>query len=150
MTDLSKPYRGGLVGKTHQFALTVYFEDTDTAQIVYYANYLKFMDRARTDMLQCVGIDHAAVHIEGGGAYAVAEVNIRYLRSAHVGDDLLVLTELREVRAASIRVHQRVMRGAEKLAEAEVTAAFLTPQGRPQRQPRDWMDTFNSLVVQEG
>jgi len=150
VSDFSKPYRGGLVGKAHHFALTVYFEDTDTAQIVYYANYLKFMDRARTDMLQCVGIDHAAVHNGGEGAYAVAEVNIRYVRSAYVGDDLLVVTELREVRAASIRVHQRVMRGDEKLAEAEVTAAFLTPQGRPQRQPKDWVETFEGLVVREG
>jgi len=143
------PYRGGLVGKEHHFALTVYFEDTDTAQIVYYANYLKFLDRARTDMLQAVGIDHAAVHNSGGGAYAVAEVGIRYRQSAHVGDNLLVRTSLRAVRAASLQVHQRVMRGDELLAQADVTAAFLTPEGRPQRQPREWIEKFKALIVQE-
>ena len=150
ISDFSKPYRGGLVGKEHHFALTVYFEDTDTAQIVYYANYLKFMERARTDMLRAIGIDHAAVHHAGDGAYAVAEANIRYLRSARIGDDLLIVSTLHEVRAASVRIHQRVMRGEELLTEADVTAVFITPDGRPQRQPREWIDKFKPLLVQEG
>jgi acyl-CoA thioester hydrolase len=150
ISDFSKPYRGGLVGKEHHFALTVYFEDTDTAQIVYYANYLKFMERARTDMLRAIGIDHAAVHHAGDGAYAVAEANIRYLRSARIGDDLLIISTLHEVRAASVRIHQRVMRGEELLTEADVTAVFITPDGRPQRQPREWIDKFKPLLVQEG
>ena len=144
------PYRGGLVGNAHHFALTVYFEDTDTAQVVYYANYLKFIERARSDMLLAVGVDHAAVHLSGGGVYVVAEVNIRYLRPARIGDDLLVISRLLEVRAASIRIQQRVMRGAEMLAEAEVTAAFLGGDGRPQRQPREWIDKFRPLVAREG
>jgi acyl-CoA thioester hydrolase len=144
------PYRGGMVGNEHHFALTVYFEDTDTAQVVYYANYLKFIERARSDMLLALGIDHAAVHLSGGGTYVVAQVNIRYLRSARIGDDLLVVSRLLEVRAASIRIQQRVMRGPEMLAEAEVTAAFLGADGRPQRQPREWIETFRPLVLQEG
>ena len=148
-SDFSKPYSGGLVGDEHHFALRVYFEDTDTAQIVYYANYLKFLERARTDMLEAVGIDHAAVHHDGLGAYAVAEVKIRYLRSARVGDTLLIRSRLREVRAASVRIHQRVMRGDELVAEAEVTAAFITAEGRPQRQPREWIEKFRPLVAQE-
>ena len=85
------PYRGGFVGKQHRFALTVFFEDTDTAGIVYYANYLKFMERARSDMLRAAGIDQRAAKEDGTGVYAVAEVNIRYLRPAKLGDDLLVL-----------------------------------------------------------
>ncbi|MEO6361578.1 MAG: YbgC/FadM family acyl-CoA thioesterase [Sphingomicrobium sp.] len=143
------PYRGGLVGNEHHFALTVYFEDTDTAQIVYYANYLKFLDRARTDMLEAVGISHAAVHREGRGVYAVAAVDIRYLSSARAGDHLLVLTRLEQVRAASLLIHQRVMRGPETLAEARVTAAFITPQGRPQRQPREWIEKFKAMIGRE-
>lgn len=143
------PYRGGMVGNEHRFALTVYFEDTDTAQIVYYANYLKFLDRARTDMLEAVGISHAEVHRSGLGAYAVASVDIRYLRSAHVGDHLLVLTRVEQVRAASLVIHQRVMRGDELLADAHVTAAFITPDGRPQRQPREWIGKFRALIERE-
>jgi acyl-CoA thioester hydrolase len=147
--SFDKPYRGGLVGKEHHFALTVYFEDTDTAQIVYYANYLKFLDRARTDMLEAIGIDHAAVHNSGRGAYAVAQVNIRYARSAKVGDTLLIRSRLREIRAAAVTIHQRVMRGDELMAEADVTAVFISPDGRPQRQPREWVETFQSLLVRE-
>jgi acyl-CoA thioester hydrolase len=130
--------------------LTVYFEDTDTAQVVYYANYLKFIERARSDMLLAIGIDHAQVHLSGGGVYVVAEVNIRYLRPARIGDNLVIVSRLLEVRAASIRIQQRVMRGAELLADAEVTAAFIGSDGRPQRQPREWIDMFRPLVVREG
>jgi acyl-CoA thioester hydrolase len=58
--EYSKPYSGGWVGNTHRFALRVYFEDTDVAQVVYYANYLKYMERARSDMLRSAGIDQRA------------------------------------------------------------------------------------------
>jgi acyl-CoA thioester hydrolase len=149
MNDFSKPYRGGLVGNEHHFALTVYFEDTDTAQIVYYANYLKFMERARSDMLRAADIDQRPVLEAGGGVYAVAQVNIRYVRPARLGDDLLVVSKLEQVRAASLIIHQRVMRGTELLADAHVTAAFITPEGRPQRQPREWMEKYQALIGQE-
>ena len=98
------PYRGGFVGEEHRFALTVYFEDTDTAGIVYYANYLKFMERARSDMLRAVGIDQRAAKEAGEGVYAVAEVNIRYLRPARLGDDLLVVSTV-EAGAGGQRHH---------------------------------------------
>ena len=148
-SDFDTPYRGGLVGNEHHFALTVYFEDTDTAQIVYYANYLKFMERARSDMLRAAGIDQRAVLDAGGGVYAVAEVKIRYVRPAKLGDDLLVVSKLEQVRAASLVIHQRVMRGTELLADAHVTAAFITSEGRPQRQPREWMEKYQALIGQE-
>lgn len=150
MSDFDKPYRGGMVDNEHHFALTVYFEDTDTAQVVYYANYLKFMERARSDMLRSVGIDHVGVHHAGGGVHVVAEVHIRYLLSARLGDDLLVVSKVRKVRAASVVIHQRVMRGEDIVADAEVTAAFIGADGRPQRQPREWIDLFRPLVAQEG
>jgi len=143
--DLDTPYRGGFVGREHHFALTVYFEDTDTAGIVYYANYLKFMERARSDMLRATGIDQRAAKEAGTGVYAVAEVNIRYLRPARLGDDLVVLSTVEQVRAASVLIHQRVMRGAEGLADARVTAAFLDPNDRPKRQPRDWVEAFKKI-----
>ena len=149
-SDLLTPYRGGFVGPEHHFALTVYFEDTDTAGIVYYANYLKFMERARSDMLRAVGVDQKAAIDRGEGVYAVAEVNIRYLRPAKLGDDLLILSTVRQVRAASVLIHQRVMRGTEQLTDGRVTAAFLTLDGRPTRQPAEWVDKFKALVAGEG
>jgi acyl-CoA thioester hydrolase len=145
---LDQPYRGGFVGPEHHFALTVYFEDTDTAGIVYYANYLKFMERARSDMIRAAGVDQVTLHHSGGGAYAVADVAIRYLRPARLGDDLVVVSTVDEVRAVSVLIHQRVMRGAEQLTDARVTAAFLTPDGRPQRQPREWVERFKAIGQQ--
>ena len=143
--DFDQPYRGGFAGAEHRFALTVYFEDTDTAGIVYYANYLKYMERARSDMLRAAGIDQRAAMEAGEGVYAVAEVNIRYLRPARLGDDLVVVSTVEQVRAASVLIHQQVMRGAEPLADARVTAAFLSSDDRPKRQPKAWVERFNQI-----
>ena len=140
------PYRGGFVGAEHRFALSVYFEDTDTAGIVYYANYLKYMERARSDMLRAVGIDQTAALDAGEGVYAVADVAISYKRPARLGDDLLIVSTLETVRAATVVIHQRVMRGAETLTDARLTAAFLSPDGRPRRQPADWVAAFRALI----
>jgi len=144
--SLDTPYRGGFVGQEHHFALTVYFEDTDTAGVVYYANYLKFMERARSDMLRAVGVDQSDVLRAGRGAYYVAECNIRYVKPARLGEELLVLSSVDQVRAASVEIHQRVMRNGELLTDAQVTAAFLDANGRPQRQPKDWVDRFRSIT----
>ena len=149
-STLDTPYRGGFVGPEHRFALTVYFEDTDTAGVVYYANYLRFMERARSDMIRAVGIDQNAVLRDGGDAYYVADVHIRYLRPARLGDDLVVVSTVEQVRAASVLIHQRVMRGTEQLTDARVTAAFLTADGRPQRQPKEWVERFREISRQEG
>ena len=147
MSDaLDTPYRGGFVGPAHHFALTVYFEDTDTAGVVYYANYLKFMERARSDMLRAVGIDQREVLTSGGGAYYVAEANIRYVSPARLGDDLVVVSTVETIRAASVAIQQRVIRGGQLLADARVTAAFLDANGRPQRQPKPWVEKFREIV----
>jgi acyl-CoA thioester hydrolase len=137
------------VGKTHYFALRVYFEDTDVAGIVYYANYLRFMERARSDMLRALGVDQRAALESGEGVYAVAEVAIKYRQPAKLDDDLLIVTDLKEIRAASVLIHQRVMRGDEILTDATVTAAFLSPEGRPKRQPRAWVELFERLKGEE-
>jgi acyl-CoA thioester hydrolase len=140
-----KPAEGRMRGRTHFFPLRVYFEDTDVAGIVYYANYLRFMERARSDMLRALGIDQRAALESGEGVYAVAEVNIRYRAPARLGDALVVVTDIEAVRAASVLIHQRVRRGNEIVADATVTAAFITPDGRPRRQPRDWVERFERL-----
>jgi acyl-CoA thioester hydrolase len=143
--EYERPYSGAFVGKTHRFALRVYFEDTDVAQVVYYANYLKFMERARSDMLRLAGIDQWAVIQRGEGAYAVADLSIKYRMPARLDDELLVVSSIRQVRGASVLIHQRVMRRDELLTDALVTAAFLSKQGRPQRQPREWVEIFKRL-----
>ena len=146
-SDLDTPYRGGFVGNEHRFALSVYFEDTDAYGIVYYANYLKFMERARSDMIRAVGVDQAAELRRSGSAYAVVEVDIRYRKPARLADDLQVVSTVDQVRASSVHIHQRVMRGPEVLTDARVIAAFLDGQGRPRRQPKEWVEKFKQITT---
>ena len=143
--DGPRPADGVMRGRTHLFPLRVYFEDTDVAGIVYYANYLRFIERARSDMLRLVGVDQRGALEGGEGVYAVAELAVKYRAPARLGDDLLVATEIEAVRGVSVLIHQRVMRGDELLAEARITAAFLSKEGRPQRQPGSWVETFERL-----
>jgi len=148
VSDVNHPYEGAFVGGTHHFALRVYFEDTDVAGIVYYANYLKYMERARSDMLRCAGIDQRAALEAGEGVYVVAEAQIRYRAPAKLDDALVVLSEVKAVRAASCLIHQRVMRGHDMLADATITAAFLV-DGRPKRQPSAWVEAFERLKKED-
>jgi acyl-CoA thioester hydrolase len=150
--ELDRPYRGGFVAgrdgsREHHFAITIYFEDTDAAGIVYYANYLKFMERARSDMIRAAGVDQFAELRSTGNAYAVAEVAIKYRKPAYLGDDLVVVSKVQAVRAVSITIQQRVMRGSEVLTDAMVTAAFLTADQRLERQPREWAEQFRRLAA---
>ena len=144
--DEPRPADGVMRGTTHLFPLRVYFEDTDVAGIVYYANYLRFIERARSDLLRLIGVDQRGALEGGEGVYAVAEISVKYHAPAKLGDDLLVLTGIEAVRGASVLIHQRVMRGDQLLADARVTAAFLTPDGRPRRQPAEWVEAFRRLL----
>jgi acyl-CoA thioester hydrolase len=143
--DYSQAYRGGFVGRTHYFALRVYYEDTDTSGIVYHANYLRFMERARSDMLRAVEVDQRAALERGEGAYAIAEIAIRYRAPARLDDELLVVSQVRKVLPASCTIHQQIMRGGEVVTDATVIAAFISPDGRPRRQPKEWVAIYKAL-----
>lgn len=140
-----QPYSGRFVDAEHRFAVRVYFEDTDAGGVVYHAAYLRFMERARSDMLRAIGIDQRAAMEAGEGVYMVASLAIHYRRPAKLEDELIVVSRVREIRAASCVIHQRVIRDDELVAEADVTAAFITPDGRPRRQPPEWVGKFTAL-----
>ncbi|WP_213980218.1 YbgC/FadM family acyl-CoA thioesterase [Sphingomonas sp. dw_22] len=140
---------GRFDGLEHRFALRVYFEDTDLTGVVYHANYLRFMERARSDMLERAGIDQRAAFEAGEGAYAIRDMHIRYRAPARLGEELIVASRLVRLRPASVHIQQRVMRGTIILAEAEVEAAFVSPSGRPRRQPPEWVAAFEPLVWKE-
>lgn len=144
-TPLEKPYTGGFRGKTHYFALRVYIEDTDLGGVVYHANYLRFLERARSDMLRCAGIDQRASIENHQGVYAVVEAHINYRRSAKLDDELVVLSELAEIRGVSCVISQKIIRGTELIADALITAAFIASDGRPRRQPVEWVEKFKSI-----
>lgn len=143
--NLGQPYQGGFMGREHWFALRIYFEDTDLSGIVYHANYLRFMERARSDMLRAAGIDQRAAADNGDGVYAIADLQIRYLKPARLDDVLVVKSRVVQVRAAAAVIEQRIDRDGATLTEAKLTAVLLGPDGRPKRQPRAWVDAFEQL-----
>jgi acyl-CoA thioester hydrolase len=147
---LAEPYAGAFAGSEHCFAVRVYFEDTDLSGIVYHANYLRFMERARSDMLRCAGIDQRAAMETGGGYYAVHDLSIIYRRPAHLDDALLVKSRVVNVRAAACEIAQDIWRGGDRLTEGRVTAAFLGMDGRPKRQPKEWREAFERLAASGG
>jgi acyl-CoA thioester hydrolase len=141
-----RPVEGRFDRQEHRFPVRVYFEDTDLSGVVYHANYLRYMERARSDMLRLAGIDQRAGIEAGEGAYVVASLHIRYAAPARLDDALLVVSRLTQVKAASVHIHQRVMRGDVLLADAVVVVALVAPDGRPKRQPRAWVDIYKSLL----
>ena len=115
----------------------VYYEDTDAAGVVYYANYLKFMERARTEWLRSVGFEQTRLADEHGVAFVVTSLAIDYLRPGRFDDGLQVTVELIKVGAGHIRLNQRVLRGEEVLATGAVTVACVALRTlRPVRMPR--------------
>ena len=146
-SDLDLPADGRIVAGEHRFPIRVYFEDTDLSGIVYHANYLRYMERARSDMLRLAGVDQRAHQEAGGGAYAVTALAIRYRAPAKLDDALVVRTILTQVRAASVDIQQRVMRGDAILTEADVTAALVGASGRPMRQPKAWIAAFERAMI---
>ena len=140
------PYQGHFAGPKHHFAVRVYFEDTDFSGVVYHARYLHFMERARSDMLARLGIDQRGAHDAGNGAYAVTAMDMKFRKPAHFDDALLVTSIVTAVRGASCDIHQTVSRDGETLVTAAVKAAFVAPNGRPARQPAEWVSAFRSVI----
>lgn len=121
----------------HDLTLRVYYEDTDLAGIVYYANYLKFIERARTEWVRSLGIDQVALKADAGIVFAVRRVEADYLRPARFDDVLRVETALVQATGARIVLAQDVWRGNERLFTAQVTLVCLTDQGAPARLSAD-------------
>jgi acyl-CoA thioester hydrolase len=120
---------------THHFPLRVYYEDTDLAGIVYYANYLKFIERARTEMVRERGVDQVALKEQGGIVFAVRHLEADYLSPARFDDQLVVETSVVAVTGVRIVLSQIVRRGGTDLFAAKVTLVALTETGQPARLP---------------
>ena len=140
------PPDGVIDGDRHLYAVRVYYEDTDLSGIVYHANYLRWFERARSDLLRRLGIDQRAAIEAGEGAYAVSELALRYLRPAKLDDDILIETRCTEMGAASCRMAQRALRDGQPLVEATLRVGFVAPDGRPRRQPAPWRAAFADFM----
>ena len=120
---------------THRWPIRVYYEDTDLAGIVYYANYLKFVERARSEMVREAGIDQVAMKAEGL-VFAVTRVDADYIQAAKYDDQLFVETTLDKVTPARFVMGQTVLRDGKAIFKAVVTVACLDAAGRPARLPQ--------------
>jgi acyl-CoA thioester hydrolase len=122
---------GEIRGGRHIMPVRVYYEDTDFSGIVYHANYLRFMERGRTNYLRLLGADHGALFAQAqneapGLAFVVRAMQIEFLKPARMDDLLTVETTPQEVKGASIMLRQRVLRAGETLVEARVRVACVS------------------------
>ena len=140
MADLS----GHMEGDAHRLTMRVYYEDTDAAGIVYYANYLKFAERGRTEMIRALGIPHGGR--ENGAVFAVRRCEIDYLRPARLDDDIDVWTRLVTMGGASADLEQVVRRGDVDLARLVVRLAYVMPSGKPTRLPASFRAAVTSFT----
>ena len=143
------PPDGVLDGPRHLYAVRVYYEDTDLSGITYHANYLRWFERARSDLLRRLGIDQRSAIESGEGAYALSEVNLHYRLPARLDDDVVIETRCTELGAASCRMHQIARRGEDALCEATLRVGFISLEGRPRRQPAEWRAAFASFMDEE-
>jgi len=128
--------------KNNTLTIRVYYEDTDCGNVVYYANYLRYMERGRTELLRDLGVELSAYH-EKGFAFAVAEANVKYKRSAHYNDLLTVTTSVKEVTPATMTFYTEVLRGETLLVTGEIKAACVNlVTGRPARLPAEMVEAM--------
>ncbi|GGC18185.1 tol-pal system-associated acyl-CoA thioesterase [Marivita lacus] len=119
----------------HEFPVRVYYEDTDMGGIVYYANYLRYIERARSDWVRTLGVDQNAMREGDGVVFVVRRVEADYLKPAKFDDALLVRTVVKAVTGVRLIMGQEVLRGADLLFRAEVTVVCIRADGAPARLP---------------
>jgi len=119
----------------HRFACRVYYEDTDLAGIVYYANYLRFIERARTEWVRDMGVDQRRMKAKDGTVFAVRRIEADYLSPAQFDDELVVETSVQSVTGVRLVVLQEVRRDGQLLFSAVVTLVALGAAGQPVRLP---------------
>ena len=123
---------------THRFKIRVYYEDTDLAGIVYYANYLRFIERARSEWVRGLGVDQVALKADEGVVFAVRRIEADYLAPARFDDEVVVVTQVEAVTGARLVLNQDVMRAGQVLFSSIVTLVALNEQGAPVRLPANF------------
>jgi len=129
---------------THSFPVRVYYEDSDAGGVVYHSNYLKFMERARTEFLRGAGFEQDEIESRHGILFAVAEANVRFLRPARFNDLLRIDSRIVECSGVRVTFAQQVRRevDGELLVEGSVCVASMDRSGKPRRMPADIAQFF--------
>jgi len=148
MSELSRPTSGSFEGREHLFPLRVYYEDTDAAGIVYFANYMKFAERARSEFMRLCGLDHGDLLDGEGLIFAVRRAETDYFAPARLDDALIVRTRLIEMGAAYIDAEQRILRDSERLARVRLRVVCVTTAGRIARLPKSWRARFEDFAME--
>lgn len=130
----------------HSMTLRVYYEDTDAGGMVYYANYLKFAERARTEWLRALGFENSGLAENAGACWVVRRCEIDYLRPARLDDEVEVRTRVVALGGASADLEQTVLRGAVDLARLLLRLAFVTPAGKPRRLPATLRAAMQNVI----
>lgn len=132
------PTAGYFEGDEHRYPLRIFYEDTDFSGVVYYANYLRFFERARSSFFRLAGIGHAELlKAEQPLAFVVRKFSLDYKVPASIDDVLLVLTRFHSLKGARVSVSQKIMRGDQLLVTGEGEVAVIDLQGHPKRVPKD-------------
>jgi acyl-CoA thioester hydrolase len=147
----TEPSAGYFEGRTHVLQVRVYYEDTDAAGMVYYANYLRYMERGRSDMLRLAGVTHGSLDADDDDPLArtlfvVRRCEVEYLRQARLNDGLMVRTTLANVGGASMTMEQVVCRDGVNLVDATVRVGCVTGDGRPKRIPGRTREALQSIT----
>ena len=149
MTEAAQnlPTSGTLKDGEHFLPMRVYFEDTDALGMVYHSNYLKFMERGRTEFLRKLGISNVELADRADGmTWAVKDCTIDYASPAKLDDAIVVISRTAKLGAASVTIDQEVVRDGEVLASASIRVACMDRDGKPKRMPRDLREKFEPLV----
>jgi acyl-CoA thioester hydrolase len=136
---------GVIAGGEHRLAVRVYYEDTDAVGVVYHANYLRFAERARTEMMRCLGLEHTALRERFGLAFTVRRCLVDYLAPARLDDRLEVRTGLCRLGGASLDLEQRIVKGDRLLVRLDVRLALISPALRAVRLPRALIEALAPL-----
>ena len=135
-----------MANEPHSMKLRIYYEDTDAAGIVYYANYLKFVERGRTEMMRALGFAHSGIYAETGIAFTVRRLSADYRAPARLDDLIEVETRVLEIAGATLLLDQRVCRDGAVIAAFEVLCACVGRDGRPRRVPAPLRAALGSAV----
>lgn len=130
------PTAGWFEGREHLLPVRIYYEDTDFTGVVYHANYLRYFERGRSDFLRLAGVSHTdLLDRHDPAAFVVTGMQIDFKKPARVDDALLVHTTYDEAKGARLSISQRIMRGEDLIATAQVSAACISLDGKPRRPP---------------
>jgi acyl-CoA thioester hydrolase len=139
------PDGGALAAGEHRLPVRVYYEDTDAVGVVYHASYLRFAERARTETLRCLGLEHGSLRARLGLAFAVRRCVVDYLAPAHLDDRLEVRTRLVRLGGASLDLEQRIVRDQRLLVRMDVRLALISSALRAARLPQALIDALAPL-----